>query len=129
MGFCEVRFTRSYPAPPAEVWAALTEPESIARWLAPTIEIDLCPGGAYELRGLPARVRSVEPERLLELDWEPAGEDPSVVRFELTPHEDGTQLVLDHRRINAVTGMAYIQRWSAPLERLGGVIATAGAAR
>jgi uncharacterized protein YndB with AHSA1/START domain len=129
VGFCEVRFTRSYPAPPAEVWAALTEPESIGRWLAQPVEIDLSPGGAYELRGLPARVRSVEPERVLELDWEPAGEDPSVVRFELTPHEDGTQLVLDHRRINAVIGMAYMERWVTSLERLDGVIVSAGAAR
>lgn len=129
MGFCEVRFTRSYDVPPAEVWAALTEPESIARWLAPPVEIDLAPGGAYELHGLPARVRSIEPERVLELDWEPAGEDPSVVRFELTAQEDGTQLVLDHRRINAAIGMAYTDRWLAPLERLDGVIASAGAAR
>jgi uncharacterized protein YndB with AHSA1/START domain len=105
VGYCEVRFTRRYAASPAEVWAALTEPESVGRWLAP-------------LESIPARVRASEPERLLELDWTPQGDEPSVVRFELTPREDGTELVLDHRRINAVLGMAYTERWRGPLERL-----------
>jgi uncharacterized protein YndB with AHSA1/START domain len=101
--YCEVRFTRRYDATPAEVWAALTEPESIARWLGPT----------------ESSVRDSEPERLLELDWLPAGDEPSVVRFELRPTEDGgTQLVLDHRRINAVQGMLYAERWTNTLRRL-----------
>ena len=109
MGYCEVRFTRRYNATPAEVWAALTEPESIARWLGP----------------VPTRVRESEPERMLELDWEPPGDEPSVVRFELTAREGGgTQLVLDHRRINAVQGGLYSERWTNTLlhldELLGG---------
>ena len=102
MGFCDVRFTRRYDATPAEVWAALTEPDSIKRWLGP----------------VPTRVRDSEPERLLELDWEPAGDEPSVVRFELVADEGGTQLVLDHRRINAVQGMLYAERWANTLRRL-----------
>jgi uncharacterized protein YndB with AHSA1/START domain len=103
VGYCEVRYTRRYAATPAEVWAALTEPESIARWLGP----------------IPTNVRDSDPERLLELDWLPAGDDASVVRFELTPTEDGgTQLVLDHRRINAVQGMLYAERWMNTLRRL-----------
>jgi len=102
VGFCEVRFTRRYAATPAEVWAALTEPESVARWLGP----------------VPTEVRASEPERLLELDWLPPGDDPSVVRFELVPTEGGTQLVLDHRRINAVLGGPYSERWVNTLKRL-----------
>ena len=103
MAYCEVRYTRRYDATPAEVWAALTEPESIARWLG----------------SIPTNVRDSEPERLLELDWLPAGDDASVVRFELTATEDGgTQLVLDHRRINAVQGMLYAERWMNTLRRL-----------
>jgi uncharacterized protein YndB with AHSA1/START domain len=102
VGFCEVRFTRRYDATPAELWAALTEPESIARWLGP----------------VPTSVRESEPERLLELDWLAPGDDPSVVRFELIPREGGTQLVLDHRRINAVQGGLYSERWTNTLLRL-----------
>jgi uncharacterized protein YndB with AHSA1/START domain len=103
VGFCEVRFTRRYDATPAEVWAALTEPESIARWLGP----------------VPTKVRESEPEQVLELDWLVPGDEPSVVRFELRPREGGgTELVLDHRRINAVQGMRYSERWANTLLRL-----------
>jgi uncharacterized protein YndB with AHSA1/START domain len=103
VGYCEVRFTRRYDATPAEVWAALTEPDSIARWLGP----------------VPTSVRETEPERLLELDWLPPGDEPSVVRFELRPRDGGgTELVLDHRRINAVLGGPYSERWFNTLQRL-----------
>lgn len=123
-GHCEVRLTRRYAATPTEVWATLTEPGSIARWLAPTVALDLTPGGAFELAiGVAARVRVVEPERVLELDWRVAGEDPSVVRFELTADGDGTLLTLDHRRIDERFGMTYISRWSRTLARFGAQIA------
>ena len=102
MGYCKVRFTRRYDATPSEVWAALTEPESVARWLGP----------------VPTTVREAEPERLLELDWLVPGDEPSVVRFELIETEGGTELVLDHRRINAVQGMLYSERWMNTLLRL-----------
>jgi uncharacterized protein YndB with AHSA1/START domain len=102
VGYCEVRFTRRYDATPSEVWAALTEPESVARWLGP----------------VPTNVREAEPERLLELDWLVPGDEPSVVRFELVATESGTELVLDHRRINAVQGMLYSERWTNTLLRL-----------
>ena len=106
MGYCEVRFTRRYDATPAEVWAALTQPESVARWLG----------------HVPTNVRHSEPERLLELDWLPPGDEPSIVRFELTARAGGTQLVLDHRRINAVLGMPYMERWTNTLSRLDEVL-------
>jgi uncharacterized protein YndB with AHSA1/START domain len=80
----------------------LTEPDSIARWLG----------------SIPTRVRESEDERFLELDWEPPGDEPSVVRFELTPLGAGTQLTLDHRRINAVQGGLYSERWVNTLLRL-----------
>jgi uncharacterized protein YndB with AHSA1/START domain len=103
VGYCEIRFTRRYDATPAEVWAALTEPESIARWLGP----------------VPTGVRVSEQERTLELDWLPAGEEPSVVRFELRRTEDGgTQLVVDQGRVNATQGMLYAERWTNTLRRL-----------
>ena len=130
---CEVRFTRRYDASPAEVWAALTEPVSIGRWLASPGRIELTPGGAFELElaegMLPGRVRSLEPERLLELDWNVPGDSPSVVRFELTPSGDGTELVLDHRQITATLGMLYMERWTAGLGRLDALLVAAGVVR
>jgi uncharacterized protein YndB with AHSA1/START domain len=123
-GRCELRLTRRYDATPAEVWAALTEPRSIGRWLAAPVDIDLAPGGAFELsNGVDARVRALEPERVLELDWRHGVEQRSVVRFELRAADGGTVLVLEHGRIEAPLGMAYISRWSAALARLDAEIA------
>jgi uncharacterized protein YndB with AHSA1/START domain len=117
-GHCELRLTRRFDATPAEVWAALTEPDSIGRWLGRTAAIDLSAGGAFALAsGVDARVREVEPERVLELDWRFAGEAPSVVRFELAAEGDGTLLMLDHRRIDERFGMAYVSRWTSALAR------------
>jgi len=127
-GTCELRITRRYEATPAEVWRALTEPESIARWLATPVDVRLAPGGSFELAlgddsRVDARVREVEPERVLELDWHYAGEERSVVRFELHAEDGGTVLVLDHARIEAPLGMAYISRWSSALARLDAEVA------
>ena len=122
-GHCELRLTRRYDATPAEVWSALTEPDSMARWLARPRSVELSPGGALELElrdagVIAAAVRELEPGRVLELDWRYESEDLSIVRFELAADGDGTLLVLDHRRIDEPVGMAYITRWSRALERL-----------
>jgi uncharacterized protein YndB with AHSA1/START domain len=123
-GHCELRVTRRYEATPAEVWAVLTEPESIGRWLAPPVDIEIAPGGAFALsNGVDASVRALEFERVLELDWRHGDEERSVVRFELRAEDGGTVLVLEHERIEAPLGMAYISRWSAALTRLDAEIA------
>lgn len=127
-GTCELRLTRRYEASPAEVWRALTEPASIARWLATPVDVELAGGGAFELAlangsRIDARVRELVPERVLELDWRHADEQRSVVRFELRAEDGGTVLELDHGRIEAPLGMAYITRWSRLLDRLDGEVA------
>ena len=106
-GQCAVRLTRRYVATPAEVWSVLTEPVSLARWLG---EADWAAAGGS--------LREVEAERVLELDWQPAGEDLSLVRFELSRDGDATVLVLDHRQIEARLGMAYSQSWTERLDRM-----------
>jgi|SRR5215218_2040640 len=95
---CALRLTRRYDAGPDEVWRALTEPESMARWL-----------GAADVR-----LRPVEPERVLELEL-----PDSVARIELTPDGDRTVLVLNHERIPAAVGMRFAQRWTTTLARFG----------
>jgi uncharacterized protein YndB with AHSA1/START domain len=126
-GVCEVRLTRYYGAAPQEVWAALTDRDSLACWLAAPAKLELRRGGAFELRltdgnRLNGRVRSVEPPRLLELDWTDGDEQSSIVRFELRADGDGTVLVLDHRRIDARVGMRYMARWERHLGRLDAVV-------
>jgi uncharacterized protein YndB with AHSA1/START domain len=102
-GHCSLRLTRRYPEPPPEVWKALTEPESLRRWLRPGFDVPLT---------------EVEPGRILELDWQPPGEEPSVVRIELTPDGAGTRLVLDHARIEARLGMQAMRFWGGALDRI-----------
>jgi uncharacterized protein YndB with AHSA1/START domain len=102
-GRCSVRITRRYAEAPAEVWRALTEPESLARWLRPGFDVPQA---------------ALEPGRVLELDWRPPGEEPSVVRIEVTPDGDGTLLVLDHTRIEAARGMGAIGFWTGAVSRL-----------
>jgi uncharacterized protein YndB with AHSA1/START domain len=119
-GTCEVRLTRRYRAAPAEVWAALTEPDSLGRWLAAPVEIDLRRGGSFRLQlsereTMAGRVRAVEPPQTLELDWIRPGEAPSILRFDLSPDGDGTVLVFDHRRIEAQIGMRYAAVWELRL--------------
>lgn len=124
---CGVRFTRYYRASPAEVWAALTDADSVARWLAPVRNLDLFPGSSIELEAdsgvaLGATVRVVEIERLLVIDWATPGEEPSVVRFELRPDGEGTVLALDHRLIDARVGMRAMSRWKTHLTRLDALL-------
>lgn len=102
-GRCSVRLTRRYADAPAEVWKALTEPRSLGRWLRPGFEV---------------RPSEVEPGRVLELDWQPPGEESSLVRIEIGPDGEGTILVLDHARVEARSGMGAIQFWTGSLGRL-----------
>jgi uncharacterized protein YndB with AHSA1/START domain len=126
-GRCSLRLTRRYDASPAEVWDALTEPDSMARWLARPRSVELSPGAALELElrdagVIAAAVREVEPGRVLELDWRYESEDPSIVRFELAADGDGTLLVLDHSRIDERFGMLYIARWERAIARFEAVV-------
>jgi uncharacterized protein YndB with AHSA1/START domain len=122
-GSCEVRLTRYYDAAPEAVWAALTQPDSLARWLAAPVEVELRAGGSFRLRlgeaeTMDGRVRAIEPPRTLELDWRRSGEEPSIIRFDLSADGDGTVLVLDHRRIEARVGMRYAAIWEGRLRKL-----------
>jgi uncharacterized protein YndB with AHSA1/START domain len=117
-GRCSVRLTRRYAASPQEVWEALTDPASIRRWLDPDCELTLHIGGTLDLGNgrINGSVRAMEPERLLELDWDTDG-DRSVVRFALTMDGSGTVLVLDHERMDEPIGMAYMQQWTNAMNR------------
>jgi hypothetical protein len=95
-GRCALRLTRRYKAPRGAVWQALTERESLERWL-----------GAGDVHP-----RTVEPGRVLEFEL-----GDSVARIELTTEGDTTILVLDHERIPAAVGMTFIRRWTNALER------------
>ncbi|MET9310879.1 SRPBCC domain-containing protein [Kribbella sp. NPDC003505] len=93
-------------ARPEVVWAAVTQPETFARWYAfGGAEIDLRPGGRLvlrwdehgEFRGF---VEKVEPGRrfgyryAVEPGVEPVPGNANLVEFTLTPEGDGTRLLV-----------------------------------
>ncbi len=82
-----------FPAPPDEVWEALTDPRRLEEWFATEVELDPRPGGKGVFRWgdgdeRRATVREAEPEERLVLDWDDEGE----VVLELEEVEDGTLL-------------------------------------
>ena len=83
------------PAPPEEVWPALTEAEQLAGWFAPEVEIDPRPGGAavfrWEDEARRAVIEEVEEPRRLSFRWGDAAES-SCVEFTLDEVEEGTLL-------------------------------------
>ena len=83
------------PAPPEEVWEALTAPERLEEWFANDVELDPRPGGAGVFRWddgeeRHATVVVADPGERLVLDWDEEGE----VEFTLEEVEDGTRLLV-----------------------------------
>jgi uncharacterized protein YndB with AHSA1/START domain len=92
-----LRFERVLRHPPERVWAALTEVDDLRRWHPSPFELDARVGGAVAY--LPpdgaafgqGEVIAYAPPRELAHTW---GED--LLRWTLTPRDDGTLLVLEH---------------------------------
>jgi uncharacterized protein YndB with AHSA1/START domain len=90
-------------APQHAVWAALTEPEHVARWFGDSAQVDLRPGGRMvfgwtEYGDHYAVVERVEPPGFFSYRWghgagvEPAAGTSTLVEFTLTPAGPGTTL-------------------------------------
>ena len=88
------------PAPPDEVWAALTDPEQLQEWFANEVEWD---GDELVYRwddGEERRARieeSLEPHRL-GFRWRDGEGEESRVTFELQETEEGTHLTVTEGR-------------------------------
>jgi uncharacterized protein YndB with AHSA1/START domain len=115
-----VRFERRYPATPAEVWSAITEPERVGRWLAPATLLGdgryrLDFGDGHETLG---RVEVCEAPHSLVVSWDFSGEPTSRVSVEISPDGDGALLLLDHTRLPQNQGAGYGAGWEAHLATL-----------
>jgi uncharacterized protein YndB with AHSA1/START domain len=87
---------------PEKVWRALTDPELLAQWLLPVVNLRLEPGAAFTLKAQPqpgwdgtVQCAFVEIEALkrLRYTWV-VGNIDTVVTFTLTPTASGTRLSL-----------------------------------
>lgn len=104
-----LRFERHLAHPVARVWAALTEPEQLAEWLAET-EIDLTEGGDVELRWLNTdeqgnktvargTITRLEPPYLLEIATDVHG----LLCWHVRPDGDGALLTFTSTVMLAAT--------------------------
>jgi len=93
-------------APPERVFAALTEPEELAKWFVEKAEFTPKKGGTFRLRWaggytLKGRVRAIEPPKKLALDWIDRFEGGKVfeteARFAIKKKGKGTLLTVTHR--------------------------------
>lgn len=127
-GAASVTFRRRYPTDAADLWAAVTVPERIARWLGPVYG-DLAAGGRYELRmgadepgsdqNATGEVRSCDPPRAFVVEWCFPGEEPSEVAVRVEPAGAGdADLVLVHSRLEPAQAVGYGAGWHTSLDRL-----------
>lgn len=93
-------FELDIPQAPAKVWRALTEPDLLAQWLLPVLDLKLERGTAFTLKTEPVggwdgvvncRMLEVEAQRKLSYAWV-VGDLDTVVTFTLEPTAAGTRL-------------------------------------
>ncbi|GAA3987473.1 hypothetical protein GCM10022279_08090 [Comamonas faecalis] len=94
--------TRQFDHDGAAVWRMLTDPPSMAQWLA-SGSIELREGGAVRIDFadsgilIDSRVTAFEDQRVLAYSWSSGSEPERPLRFELVPQDGGTQLTLTVR--------------------------------
>lgn len=121
--------TISIAAPPAEVYALLTQAELLVEWMAPIASLDARPGGALSWthhNGDTVRGEYLElvPDRrvVFTYGWErdDVGVPPgsTVVEIDLRPTPKGTELRLVHRGLEGPMSDAHAGGWMNYLARL-----------
>ena len=129
-----VRRETHIAAPPAAVFALLTDPEKILRWMGTEAELDPRPGGLYLVNVTGARVargsfREVVPVHRLaySFGWdndETVRPGSSLVEIDLIEQPNGTLLRFTHTGLpNAEQCAAHAKGWTHYLGRLAEVAA------
>jgi uncharacterized protein YndB with AHSA1/START domain len=116
-------------APPATVFAFLTDPEKILRWMGTEVTTEVHPGGLYLVKGISGRVargafREVVPVHRLaySFGWEgdeavPPGS--GLIEIDLIDRDGGTLLCMTHSGLpNAAQCAGHDKGWVHYLGRL-----------
>lgn len=129
---------RLIPVPREQVFAAWLDPVSLAQWMCPgpvagaTVEVDPRVGG--EFRIVMHHAQGDEEHRgayliidlasLLSFTWISAHTDhrSTVVTVELKEQDNGTELILTHRRLPPTEVDAHKQGWTAIVAKLAATL-------
>jgi uncharacterized protein YndB with AHSA1/START domain len=138
---------KTLPCPPADAFAAWTQPKLFQSWFAPdpkmktVAEMDLRPGGKYRIGFQPpggeptmyvgGEFLLIDPPRRLEYTWiweresDPDWKDRTVVKIEFNPvGTEQTELVLTHEKFSATESRDHHQQgWTAIVDRMAGALA------
>lgn len=97
-----ISFEFDLPHSPQKVWRALTEPELLAEWLLPVLDLKLESGASFMFKTqaypgwdgtVSCKMLEIEPQKTLSYAWTVPFLD-TVVTFTLTPTASGTRLSL-----------------------------------
>lgn len=130
---------RILPAPPAEVFAAWLDRDTLREFIGPgdasTAEVEIDPRVGGHFRIIMRRddsavehigeYRTIEPPHRLVFTWQsPNTQDrPTLVTIECTPHEDGTRFVLIHEQLPSDEAVErHKQGWTIRVEKLAAVV-------
>lgn len=99
MSKATIRATWTFPHPPERVWRALADPARLSRWLMPSdLRAEVGAVGTFDAGPwgeVTCEVLEVVPPTRLVWTWRNPPLD-TVVTWTLTPHADGTTVVLEH---------------------------------
>lgn len=128
------------PAPPARVWAALTQADQLGAWFGTQASIDLRPGGEIVFtwdgstgprgssRGV---IETVEPTQRFAFRWQADQGDAQLTRVEFTleSHAEGTRLFVvesgfANLRPELRTRESHMEGWQRELGELAQYLAT-----
>ncbi len=129
---------RRLKAAPAQVFAAWTDPEKLARWFGPSetvagsvrAQVDVRPGGRYQIsfetddgerHNVTGVYREVVPDSRLVLtwSWRSTPERESLVTVTLVPDGDGTLLTLHHEQFfDQKARDGHERGWTGTLDKL-----------
>lgn len=141
----KLTLTKVLGAPPAEVFAAWTDPDLLGRWFAPgemsarVSELDARPGGRFRVEmhhpsgvvhTVAGAYREVQPNQRLVFTWAWEGEaaPETTVTVELRPVGDGTELVLTHEGFpTRDLAEQHTHGWGGSTDKLVGLFAGVGA--
>ncbi len=102
------------PAPPEEVYLALTKPETLRLWTGEVAEMSTEPGSEFSLWEESITGRNIafeEGKKIVQQWYFGEQEEESIVTIKLHPHKQGTSIELKHTNIPDEAYEEIVEGW------------------